>query len=336
MAFAAAASRGRPGRVDQDLGWWPLAAVVLVGGLVCLIVGLIPGAARSGPVPALACGTVLVLLAVAMALFRRVPAVRDVVLWAWLAATTVMLSQASTEAEQVLVGNGFVLGGLYAATCVTGWRLAVYLAAAATGVTVGMAASAAPLLPVPWLVVVTTVVLAGTVTGRHVDTLRRVASTDALTGALNRAALTPAARALVASAHRRSKDLSVVLIDLDRFKVINDTLGHAAGDKLLVAVVEGLHGRLRGQDLVARFGGDEFVLVLPDTDTAGGTSIVEELQQYSPATWTAGIATAEPKETFESVLRRADADLYRNKQWRAAQPESSVAAARPFPDATPA
>lgn len=314
MVLKGAGSSDRPRRVDQDLAWWPLAAVIAVGGVICLIAAVGPRAPRSGPLLTLACGVVLVLIAVGLGVFRDVPHARHVALWAGLAATAVMLGQTVTLAGQVLVADGVVLGALYAATCLTGRGLAVYLAAAVAGVTAGMAASSAPFLPIPWVVVVVTVLLTGTVTGRHVHSLRQAASTDDLTGALNRAAFRTAANAALAAAHRHSTALSLALVDLDRFKAVNDTQGHEAGDRLLIAVVGGWRARLRGQDLVARIGGDEFVLVLPDTDTAGAVAIVEELRAHSPARWTAGIATAEPVDTLETMLRRADAELYRRKQ----------------------
>lgn len=316
MISRAAGSSTGPGRVEKDLGWWPLTAVILAGGIICLIAGVAQLAPWSDPLPALVCGVVLVLFAAAMAAFRQVPLVRDLAMWAGLGVATVMLSQTVTPTSQLLVANGVVLGGLYAATVVTGWRLAVFLAAAVAGVTLGMAASPATLLLIPWLVVVATVLLTGTVTWRHVHTLRQVASTDPLTGALNRAALDAAARVCLAGAARHATALSVVLVDLDEFKAVNDTLGHEAGDQALIAVVDGWRARLRGQDLIARFGGDEFVLVLPDTDGDGAAAIIEALRAHSPVSWTAGIATAGPADTLESMLRRADAELYRRKHQR--------------------
>jgi diguanylate cyclase (GGDEF)-like protein len=324
MAWGRPRSHLRVGRVDQDLGWWPLAGVMLVGGAVCIVAALWSPAPRTPPVPALACGVVLVGFALAMAAFRHVSPIRDLALWAWLAASVIMLGQMATLAEQVLVANALVLAALYAATCVTGWRLAVYLAAAVTGLTGAMVVSPAGFWPIPWAAVVATVLLTGTVTARHLHTLRQVASTDPLTGALNRAALRTATEVLLAASHRRGMPLSLALVDLDRFKEINDTRGHAAGDRLLIDVVASWRSRLREQDLVARFGGDEFVLILPDTTEAGAESVLEELRVGSPADWTAGIATARRSDTLESLLGRADAELYLHKHGRDGLPEAAL------------
>ena len=96
--------------------------------------------------------------------------------------------------------------------------------------------------------------------------LREQARTDPLTGLLNRAGLAGELRAAVDDAAAGGSPLAVVLLDLDRFKEVNDTLGHAVGDALLCAVAERLTGQLRRDDVLARLGGDEFVVLLRDAD----------------------------------------------------------------------
>jgi len=92
---------------------------------------------------------------------------------------------------------------------------------------------------------------------------------DKLTGLYNRARFDEYLNEQFAMAQRSGKPLSVIMVDVDHFKQVNDTHGHPAGDRILVAVSGSLGGRLRPRDLVARYGGEEFVLILPETDEAG-------------------------------------------------------------------
>ena len=101
------------------------------------------------------------------------------------------------------------------------------------------------------------------------DDVRTAASTDALTGLLNHGAMQVRVREEIARAARDGQPLCCVLIDLDDFKRVNDELGHPAGDALLRRVADALRAEVRPYDQVARYGGDEFVLVLPGTDGAG-------------------------------------------------------------------
>jgi diguanylate cyclase (GGDEF)-like protein len=121
--------------------------------------------------------------------------------------------------------------------------------------------------------------------------------------------------------------LSVLLIDIDRFKRINDTRGHAAGDKVLVAVAKLLGARLRPRDLAARYGGEEFVLVLPETNGSGAAVVAERVRANVEAaevaldggplkvTISVGHATLFPAlfESKEALLRAADVALYAAK-----------------------
>ena len=102
---------------------------------------------------------------------------------------------------------------------------------------------------------------------------------DALTGCLNRRALMKVAAQEMVRSERTSMPLTVVALDLDHFKGVNDTYGHAGGDVTLCAVVTLLQSRLRSVDVVARTGGEEFLLLLPDTDAVTGVKVVEELRQ---------------------------------------------------------
>jgi diguanylate cyclase (GGDEF)-like protein/PAS domain S-box-containing protein len=103
---------------------------------------------------------------------------------------------------------------------------------------------------------------------RAQETIKRLAHHDALTGLANRTLFNDRLSVALAHAHRNQHELAVMLLDLDQFKQINDTLGHPAGDRLLQAVGERLTDRLRGEDTVCRMGGDEFLLLLPEMASA--------------------------------------------------------------------
>lgn len=144
--------------------------------------------------------------------------------------------------------------------------------------------------------------------------LDRQIQTDPLTCALNRTGLATQLARELSRATRKRTPLTVVAIDLDDFKAINDRHGHAVGDRTLVSVVSQLQGSLRAHDAIARVGGDEFVVLLPDTCESDAADIMRRLQTSSETCWTFGLATARPSDTQETLTRRADDDLYRHKR----------------------
>jgi diguanylate cyclase (GGDEF)-like protein len=113
----------------------------------------------------------------------------------------------------------------------------------------------------------------------HLQREQQLSRTDALTGLGNRRAFHEAAIAELARARRTSRPLTVVYIDLDDFKAVNDRLGHETGDRLLHVVAESLRSNLRATDSVARLGGDEFALLLPDTGDAAARGLVDRSRQ---------------------------------------------------------
>ena len=123
--------------------------------------------------------------------------------------------------------------------------------------------------------------------------LEEASQRDKLTGLYNRARLDGYIAEEFAIATRNGKPLSVIMADVDHFKRVNDTRGHAAGDRILVAVAEALGGRLRPRDMVARFGGEEFVLILPETD-APGSEVVAERTRSKIAAMATDIGTGDP------------------------------------------
>lgn len=139
---------------------------------------------------------------------------------------------------------------------------------------------------------------------------RRRADGDQLTGVLNRRGLRRAALDEVRRAHRRGESLTVVLVDADRLKAVNDTAGHHAGDTALQALANHLGSAVRDTDRVGRVGGDEFVLVLTGTDARTARSIMARVHRTSPVPFSYGIAESSPDDDLDTLIRRADERMY--------------------------
>jgi diguanylate cyclase (GGDEF)-like protein len=157
--------------------------------------------------------------------------------------------------------------------------------------------------------------------------LAEQARTDSLTGALNRRAMEDAALREMARSTRYGYQLCMIMIDIDNFKHLNDTLGHAAGDCALQAFSHKVKAMLRRPDLLARTGGDEFTILLPDTPAFAGVAAAERVRQAIEAleisfegesikfTVSAGVAQLDPAEGgWEGMLKRADAAMYDAKR----------------------
>jgi diguanylate cyclase (GGDEF)-like protein len=158
---------------------------------------------------------------------------------------------------------------------------------------------------------------------RALEEQRELARTDALTGVANGRQFREAAEVEMERAARYGGTFTVAFLDIDHFKEVNDTLGHDAGDRLLRDIAQVLESRLRRVDLVARFGGDEFVMLLPETDQESARVALEkvresigELATYYGAGVGASIGSVtflEPPKTIDEMLRRADDAMYAAK-----------------------
>lgn len=109
--------------------------------------------------------------------------------------------------------------------------------------------------------------------------LRKLATTDGLTGLYNHRTFQDLLEKRVSEAHRHRRNLSLILLDLDHFKCVNDCHGHLVGDAVLKAVSNKIRGLLRSEDIPARYGGEEFALILPETDIDGGVSLAERIRE---------------------------------------------------------
>lgn len=159
----------------------------------------------------------------------------------------------------------------------------------------------------------------------------QLAAVDPLTGLYNRRYAVPRLRRMLYAARSNQQPLAILALDLDRFKGINDTLGHAAGDAVLIETARRLAEAVRPRDLVARSGGEEFWIALPDTDAGRARQVAQALRQRIRAnpvpladragpvrvTISIGVAVADParpgEEALEAVLERADRALYAAK-----------------------
>jgi diguanylate cyclase (GGDEF)-like protein len=152
----------------------------------------------------------------------------------------------------------------------------------------------------------------------------KVAVLDSLTGLHNRRYFRQRLREEVGRSQRNGLPLTVILFDLNNFKQVNDTYGHEAGDNVLKSFAERLRKATRGFDVAARYGGDEFLVLLPECKTGDVQHVLKRLdgvhaglggeQKMLPVSYSAGWADYIPGETPEDLLRRADEALYTNKR----------------------
>ncbi|HEY0953578.1 MAG TPA: GGDEF domain-containing protein [Roseateles sp.] len=150
--------------------------------------------------------------------------------------------------------------------------------------------------------------------------LERLVTHDSLTGALTRRALFATGEAELARSRRQGRPLSVLMLDLDHFKQVNDQHGHVVGDRVLVDFVARAHAVLRRPAVLGRYGGEEFVALLPDTDAGAALAVAERIRASHCADpglpgcqVSIGVATARPQDSLDTLINRADAGLYEAK-----------------------
>lgn len=161
---------------------------------------------------------------------------------------------------------------------------------------------------------------------QELDRVSAQARHDALTGALNRQGLDEAVHREISSMRRKDAPLCVSLLDIDNFKKLNDSKGHAAGDAALTHLAAVARECMRPQDTLARYGGEEFVILLPDTPLDKGVEAMTRLQRELSKrffmagtekiliTFSAGVAQFAPDEAGPGAIRRADQAMYLAKR----------------------
>lgn len=157
---------------------------------------------------------------------------------------------------------------------------------------------------------------------QQLERLEELSLTDPLTGVRNRRALIESVGMELNRSSRSGSPTSLVLVDIDHFKRVNDDFGHPAGDATLQAVAQILSDRGRSSDIVARYGGEEFAVILPSTPPDGAAVVAERLRAaveqatwpHRPITASLGVATSVDGDTVDGLLQRADQALYASKR----------------------
>ena len=160
----------------------------------------------------------------------------------------------------------------------------------------------------------------------ELELVRRLVHEDQLSGALNRRGLDDALEREAARAERNDTPLCIALIDIDDFKMVNDSFGHQVGDVVLVHLVAIIRETIRTHDLIGRYGGEEFLLLLPDSRIDEAVAVADRLQralagkavawgtQKLHVTFSAGVAARSAGESNEALIGRADLALYQAKR----------------------
>ncbi len=160
----------------------------------------------------------------------------------------------------------------------------------------------------------------------ELESLSELVREDQLTRTLNRRGMEQAFEREVSRSQRRNSPLCIAVLDIDNFKQLNDTLGHQAGDDALVHLSTVIKETVRPNDVVARFGGEEFLIILPDSELKDGVQAITRLQreltkkiflhknEKRVITFSAGVALMEPGETQHNLIKRADEAMYQAKR----------------------
>ena len=297
---------------------WAMAMIYGVGGAMCLIAATFPISPEAPVVLARVIGIVSLLAAALFLGFgRRLPSVAfQAAAIAGAIGNSILLSVCTTNYGAALNSFAYLWIGIYAGQFFEQRAARVQCAVIVVASGVALKLSGLPGMGTAWVLVAGSSVLAGEVLARVNSRLRTQLTTDPLTGLLNRAGFAVASERVRALAARHGEPVSIALIDLDGFKRVNDLQGHAAGDELLVDLGRAWRAELRGSEVLARFGGDEFALVMAGAARGGAEEALDRLRLASAAEWSAGVVEWERGESLGRAMARADAELYRAKRAR--------------------
>ncbi len=264
----------------------------------------------------LAAGSVLLLLTRWRRWSLHTTLVGSILVTGWLVAGC------RTPEGVVTTSLGLVVAALFAAYAFTFQVLCAYLTLVIATLTTSMLLAPAGFHPATCVVLVVTIAVASLLLGYVTQWLRWYATTDDLTGAMSRGAFLDLLDGAIGRTGRTGAPLTIVSIDVDDFKLVNDTHGHQVGDEVLTHLVAHWRHTLGRQDTVGRMGGDEFVVLLPGRTREEAADWVRERRGGSTVSWSVGIAQAEPGDSRRALLGRADAALYSSKAARSGAPGS--------------
>ena len=295
-----------------------LAVMAMILGAGCLASAAFPMAQDTprGVVAGLGLTGVAIAVALAVAGARVSPRHLHVAVVVLTTLHGAMVAVAATERGLMLSALGYIWTAVYVAFFFRPQAARRYAALMVTGLGLALLVARAPTSVSVWLVLSAMVWVAVAILTRLNARLRAEAHTDNLTGLLNRTGFAAAATRERAMALRRGEPLALAVIDLDDFKLVNDRGGHAAGDRLLVDLAGVWTGLLRPGDLLARFGGDEFVLLVAGAGEGQVEIVLDRLACAHPASWTSGAVLCSDGESLEQAIDRADARLYDAKHPR--------------------
>ncbi len=297
---------------------WAMAMIYGVGGAMCLFAAAFPISPHAPVALARVFGIGLLIAAALILRFgaRMPPVGLQAAAIAGTIVNSVLVSACTTDYGAAINSFAYLWIGIYAGQFFEQRAVRVQCAAIVLASGVALQLSGLPGMVTAWVLVAGSSVLASEALARVNSRLRLQLTTDPLTGLLNRSGFALAAERVRALADRGELPVSIALIDLDRFKQVNDLRGHAAGDELLVELGRAWRAQLRDSEVLARFGGDEFALVMPGAALGGAEDALRRLRTASAAEWSVGLVEWERGEPLERTMDRADAELYRAKRAR--------------------
>jgi diguanylate cyclase (GGDEF)-like protein len=296
---------------------WTASLLFHCGGVACLASVAFPISSVEPVRLDLAIGVAACLLGVALWVlgWRLPPAAMPLAMALGTLAVSLIVANAKTSGGAILTAYAYPWIAVYTAHFCSRRVTAAQALLISVGFGVGLALGGLPNMTIDWVIVTGTVWSTALVLGRLSESLRQRADTDPLTGLLNRSGFLTAALRERAIAERTRAPLTLAVLDLNGFKDVNDGLGHAAGDRLLEELAVAWRERLRAGDILARHGGDKFVLLLPATSQAEADGVLARLGASAhPVSWAIGVTEWRPAEDLGTALARADHELYRVKQ----------------------
>lgn len=294
-----------------------LVAIDIAAIALCLV-GVVRPPSPQTPVvlDAVAALVGIVLLVTVLAHGVRVPrAVIAVNITAYVAMTAAIVARAGTGEGAASTAMSFLFVGLYVAAFFPR-RTSRACTAALIVVSGASLLSSAPVgNPLTtWLPLALAIAVSSEMLSMLLGHMRRLTVTDGLTGALNRSGFEDQVVRERAVSRRTQESLSLVVIDINDFKSVNDRHGHAIGDALLAGVTAEWRAKLRVGDVIGRRGGDEFALLLPQTNEVQARTMAARLQTSSAYDWSYGVAALGIDEDIDDCLARADEEMYRQKR----------------------